>query len=103
MQGDRPDQDDLPEDFDIEEVSNASDEASDALYEGTVDTWKMLEFAEKAKVRPYITGIVLSAWAFGILASALRFMITGNYLLIIPPALISVPLYIILKFYFRSG
>lgn len=94
---------DLPEDFDIKEVSNALDEANDVVYAGTVETWKMLEFAEKAKARPYITGIVLSVWAISIIGSAFRLLITGNFLLIIPPALISVPLYIVLKFYFWSG
>src|SRR5260221_13828774 len=93
----------LPQDFDIEEAPTASNEATEIVYAGTVESWRMLEFAEKAKIRPYITGIILSVWVIGIIASALRFLITGNFLLILPPALISAPLYIILKFYFRSG
>ncbi len=93
----------LPQDFDIEEVPTASNEATEIVHAGTVEIWRMLEFAEKAKIRPYITSIIISVWAAGIIASALRFLITGNFLLILPPALISAPLYIILKFYFRSG
>src|SRR5258708_3650275 len=93
----------LPEDFDLEEVFTTSSETSDIVYAGVVETWRELEFTEKAKARPYITGIVLSVWAIGIAVSAFRLLITGNFLLIIPSALISAPLYIILKFYFGSG
>jgi len=93
----------LPEDFDIDEVPPASNEATEIVHYGTVEIWRIHEFAEKAKVRPYITSIIISVWAAGIIASALRFLITGNFLLILPPAFISAPLYIILKYYFRSG
>ena len=92
-----------PKSFDIEEVSKASDEANDVVYAGIVETWKMQELLEKAKVRPYIAGTVISIWAIDLIVSAIRFFITGNFLLIIPSAIISVPLYIILRFYFRSG
>ena len=94
---------DLPEDFDVEEVTPTSNEAKEIVHAGTVENWRMLEFAEKAKFRPYIARIIIWVVAAGIIASALRFLITGNFLLILPPALISAPLYIILKYYFRSG
>src|SRR2546421_2777442 len=94
---------DLPENFDIKEVSNASDEANEVVHAGTVETWKMQELLEKTKVRPYIASTVISIWAIDLIVSAIRLLITGNFLLIVPSAIISVPLYIILRFYFRSG
>jgi hypothetical protein len=101
----------LPKDFDIEAVPAASDEEQDILHLGPVNTWnrgtlnkwKEEEHKEKAKARPYISIIVISVWAVCISVSVFKALITGNFLLIIPPALISVPLYIILRFYFTSG
>lgn len=97
---DRPNR---PQDFDINEVPKASEEAKKVLFAGTVETWKTRELEEKAKARPYISRIVIGVWAIGIIISALRLLITGDFLLVIPPTLISVPLYIILRFYFKSG
>src|SRR5258708_4162705 len=94
---------DPEEDFDVKEVSDASDEADDVVLAGTVRPWEMLEYSEKAKARPYITGIVLSTWSISVIASALRLLFTGNLLLFVPPVLIAAPLYLILRFYYRSG
>ncbi|SRR6266446_2739461 len=91
------------ESFDVEEVTDTSDETENIVHGGAVEDWKTLEFAEKVKVRPYITGVVLSTWAIAIVASVIRLLITGNFLLAVPPVLISVPLYIVLKYYFSSG
>ena len=93
----------LPGNFDVDEVSNDSDGVNHVIYAGTIEMWKMQEFSERAKVRPYITGIVMSIWGISLIASALRLLITGDFLPIIPLAAISPPLYIILRFYFRSG
>ncbi|SRR6266567_2307864 len=103
MENDFQEEGDLPLDFDVEEVSDATDEADTVAYAGHVETWETLQFAEKAKARPYITGVVISIWAIGIIGSALKMFLTGNLLLLVPPALISVPMYIVLRFYFRSG
>ena len=92
-----------PKDFDIEEVPNTSNEAKEVPYFGIVEIWKWQEFSEKAKVRPYIAGAVISIWIIDLIASAIRMLIIGNFLLIIPFVIISVPLYMILRFYFRSG
>src|ERR1700730_4653314 len=93
----------LPEDFDIVEVANVPDETDSVVDAGNIKNWKMLELSEKAKARPFITGIIVTVWGVGIVMSAIRFLITGNFLLVIPPALISAPLYIVLRFYYRSG
>jgi hypothetical protein len=93
----------LPEDFDITEVAHIPVETNNIIDAGNIEDWKRLELSEKAKARPFITGIIVSVWAAGRVVSAIRFLITGNFLLVIPPALISAPLYIILRFYYRSG
>ncbi len=103
MENDYQNEGSLPQDIDVEEVSDASDEANTVVYAGHVETWEILQFAEKAKARPYITGIVISIWTIGVIASAIKMFLTGNLLLLVPPALISVPMYIVLRFYFRSG
>ena len=94
---------DLPEDFDITEVANIPDRTDSIINAGNIKDWRMLEFSEKTKARPFITGIIVTVWGVGIVMSAIRFLITGNFLLVIPPALISAPLYIVLRFYYRSG
>ena len=93
----------LPQDFDIAEVANVPDETDNVVDAGNIEDWKLLELSEKAKARPFITGIIVSVWAIDIVMSAIRFLITGDLLLAIPPALISAPLYIVLRFYYRSG
>ncbi len=91
------------ENLDVEEVTDASSEAENIVHGGVVEDWKALEFAEKVKARPYITGVVLSTWAVAVVVSVIRLLITGNFLLAVPPVLISVPLYIVLRYYFSSG
>ena len=103
MAGDVWQRSELPEDFDVEEAFDTSDEADDVVFAGTVRPWEMQEYSEKAKARPYITGVVLSTWSISVIASALRFLLTSDFLLFIPPALIAVPLYLVLRFYYKSG
>lgn len=91
------------ENFDVKEVTDTSDEAENVVNGGVVEGWRPLEFAEKAKARPYITRVVLSTWSIAIVASAIRLLIAGDFLLAVPPVLISVPLCIVLKYYFSSG
>ena len=91
------------ENFDVEEVAVISDETEDIVHGGAVEDWKALEFTEKGKARPYITGVVLSTWTIAVVVSIIRLLITGNFLLAVPPVLISVPLYIVLRYYFSSG
>jgi hypothetical protein len=93
----------LPEDFDIAEVANVPDERNNVIDAGNIEDWKTSEFSEKAKTRPFITGIIVSVWAIGIVMSAIDSLVRGNVLLLIPPALISAPLYMVLRFYYRSG
>lgn len=94
---------DCSEDFDVEEVTDASDEPSDIVNGGTIEDWRMLEFTEKIQARPYIAGVVLSTWSIAVIASIIKLLIAGNFLFAVPPALISVPLCIVLKYYFSSG
>ncbi|GHO98762.1 hypothetical protein KSF_088100 [Reticulibacter mediterranei] len=94
----------LPEDFDVTEVTEISDEETDeTIYAGEVETWQQREFLEKAKIRPYLTILFISIWIIAIVVSAIKMYITGNLTLIIPPALFTAPVYIILKFYFKGG
>ena len=92
----------LGEDFDIDEVLVTSDEKQEFIDAGTVKSWKLLEFDERAKVRPYITTTILSVWAVSVVVSVLRLLLTGNFLFAFPPVLISAPLYLIMNFYYRS-
>ena len=94
---------DLPEDFDVEEALNDYDEENDIVDGGPVEVWESQELSEKVGARPYITGVKVSVWAISVIASALRLLLTGDFLLTVPPALISVPLYTVLKFYYESG
>lgn len=89
----------LPEELDVEDVKDPSEE-TDIVYAGNIEEWKLLEFSEKARMRPYITSAVILVWTIGIMISAVNFLKTGNFLLFTPPALITYPLYIVLKFYY---
>lgn len=103
MDRDNQEEIDSPKNFDLEEASNASNESDNVVYAGTVEMWKLQELSEKAKLRPYITCTVISVWAISLIASALRLLSTGNFLLLVPAAIILVPLCIVLRFYFRGG
>jgi hypothetical protein len=68
---------------------------------GTVKDWReQLEFLEKAKMRPYITGTVVSVWTSFLVACIVRFVITGDALPLVTPVLLSGPLSVILWFYY---
>ena len=92
-----------PKDFDLEEILQASGEDDNTVYGGKVEAWEILELIEKARIRPYITKIVISVWAITMIANVLRLLLTGDFSVAVPSALITVPLYMTLKFYFKSG
>ena len=102
MEGNRHQEIGLPSGFDVDEVTIASPRSSEVIHAGIVRGWEQLEI-ERAKLRPFITGIVLSTWVGVIVVSALKYVATGDFLLFTPSALITVPLYLVLKFYYRSG
>lgn len=93
---------------DIEEVEVECDE--DVVNLGEVVLWDLSEVyerlmlaSEKAKVRLYITGIVVSLWIICTGLCLFRLILTGELALVGLPTLISVPMAIILRFYYRSG
>src|SRR2546425_13236590 len=93
----------LPEDFDIEEIEASSvGEAHTTIHMGTVETWRQPKVSEKESVRPYITGIVVLVWAICTTASLIRFIMTGDFVLMGSPTVLLAPLYPILKYYFKS-
>ena len=100
MATDQLENQELPENFDVEEALDHYDEDNNIVNGGYVEEW---ELSEKNVARPYITGVILSVWTISVIASALRLLLTGDFLLTVPPALISVPLCTILKFYYGSG
>lgn len=91
-----------PKEFDLVDAEICSEE-NDFLYAGQVKAWQQRELSEKAKIRPYITSAVILLWFISTTVSALSGLTTGNFLLIVPPILIIGPLYIVLKFYYRSA
>lgn len=99
----------LPRELEVKDVSNDSsgsltlNEQEHVIYGGIVEEWKALEFSERKKARPYLVSIVVVVWAISVIASAFRLVVAGNVLLAIPPALVSVPLNTVLKFYFKGG
>ena len=90
----------LPKDFDIDDAPLEDEDASQ-LQGGSIEIWTP-DYSEKRKVRPYIAGIIVIVWGIGVIASAVRAFIAGDVLIIVPPAIITVPLMAVLKFYFRS-
>lgn len=111
MKSNRPDMRGLPEEFlflsnfDIEEVeADPNEKQIDIADGGEVEPWKRLEHLEEAKIRKYITGTIIVLWIVWTLAGLTRFFYSGDTLLLITsPAMISVPLFKVLSYYFRSG
>ncbi len=96
----------LSEDFDITESTEDPEPGAGAehiVHAGEIDVWETLEFSERAKTSPYITIIITSTWVIVTGLSIIHSLTTGNFLLLIPPAFITVPLCIVLRFYFRGG
>ena len=90
-------------DFDIAEVTKTSnDEDTNIVNAGEIETWERLQ-VEKAKIRPYITGIVISLWAICTIVGLIRWDTTGDISLLIgSPVLLIFPLRNVLKFYFTG-
>jgi hypothetical protein len=90
-------------DFDIEEVTETSnDEEKNVVNACEIETWERLQ-VEKAKARPYITGIVISLWILCIITGLIRWDTTGDSsFLICSPVLLILPLRNVLKFYFTG-
>jgi hypothetical protein len=91
-----------PKNFDIEEISKPSNEKDKMVVQaGEVEEWKHLKL-QKARMRPYITGIVILAWVIYITIGITRLMTVGDVsLLLSSPVLFIGPLNIILNFYFE--
>jgi len=78
---------------------------------GSIEDWRKelenlarareeLELREKAKIRPHITGIVVSLWTSFTIVCIIRFAFTGDALPLVMPAVLSGPLSTILMFYY---
>jgi hypothetical protein len=98
----------LPKPFDIRRTSS-QEQALDSS--GRIEDWREeleilvkireeLEIREKAKIRPHITGIIVSLWTSFAVVCIIRFAFTGDALPLVTPALLSGPLSIILMFYY---
>jgi hypothetical protein len=98
-------------DDDIEEVeAGLFGSENDVVNFGEITSWELSEVyeqlllaSEKAKIRRYVTGIVVSLWTICTSVCLIRLILTGDLTLIGLPTLISIPMAIILKFYYRSG
>jgi hypothetical protein len=90
-------------DFDIEEVKESSnDEEENVVNAGEIEEWERLQ-VEKAKARPYITGIVISLWVICTIVGLIRWDISGDIsLLISSPVLLIFPIRNVLQFYFTG-
>ncbi len=82
----------------------------DVVNLGEVGSWELSEVyeqvllaSEKAKVRSYVTCIVVTAWAICSGVCLLRLILTGDFALIGLPTLVTIPMSIILRFYYKSG
>ncbi len=89
-----------PKGLDVNEVTDASDEAENVTDYVSVNEWQAKELTEKARLRPYLAGVVLSTWSVTIMASIIKLLIGGTFLLAVPSILISVPVCIVLRYYF---
>jgi len=89
--------------FDVEDVEASSGkEEQNVVNAGEIETWKRLEI-EKAKARPYITGVAMSIWVIWTIVGLIRCAIAGDIsLLISSPALLVLPLSKVLNFYFTG-
>ena len=78
--------------LDIEEVHASSNEADKEVVDaGKVEEWERL-FAEKTKVRPYITGIVMLVWMIWTIVGLIRCAAVGDItLLITSPTILIFP------------
>lgn len=101
MEEELPTRWELPQNFNIEDA-HLQEEDANQLHGGSIEVW-MPDYSEKRKLRPYITGTVVTLWGMIIIASAVRAFVTGDVLILVPPAIITVPLMTVLNFYFRSG
>jgi hypothetical protein len=88
---------------DIKEIETPSDEDETVDKAGYVDAWKRLSFKEKAKARPFITGIVMALWAVSIVAGLVTWMTSKDItLLVASPVLMTLPVRQIVIYYFKE-
>src|SRR5579864_4940451 len=88
--------------FDID-AAPLEDEYEEAIRAGSVETWiPDYSDSERRTLRPYITGTIVVVWGMSMIASAIRGFMTGDAFIVVPSAIITLPLMTILKFYFRS-
>lgn len=89
--------------FDVEEADREVVEKQ-LVYAGEIREWwkQDQKSIEKAKARPFIATVVIVIWVLVLVATAIRSFVTGDFLILIPPTIISIPLTIILQFYFKE-
>jgi hypothetical protein len=92
----------LQQNFNIDEVPPSDgDEDESIVNGGSIEIWTP-DYAEEKKLRPFIATIIVIVWGIGIIASAVRAFMTGDVLIVVPPAVITVPLMTVLRFYFGN-
>lgn len=102
MEGKQPTRWVLPKHFDIDDTP-LEDEYEGATRAGSIEIWTPdYSDSERRKLRPYITATIVVVWGMSMIASAVRGFMTGDAFIVVPPAIITLPLMTILKFYFRS-
>ena len=94
-----------PKDFEINEIkvsqANGKNEIDEA---GFVQTWKPIALpreTEKARLRPWITGITLFIWVVSIVVGLSRYLATGDATLFIGTNLLLLPICMVLRFYYH--
>ncbi len=94
---------DTPKSFSIQEIENLSD---DRVQEGgAIDLGKPLdplERLEKSRMRRHITYSMLSLSIIWVLLGLIHFLLTGNSFLLATSSPMSIPVLIIIKYYFSK-
>ena len=96
-----------PKEFDIKEVEELTDDQGVEIEDGgTIDFGKPLdplEKLERSRMRIHITYLMFSLLAIWILVGLTHFLLTGNSFLLASSFPMSIPILIIIRYYFRSG
>jgi hypothetical protein len=96
-----------PEEFDVKEVEELSDDQGVEIEDGgIIDLGKLLdplEKLERSRMRIHITYLMFSLLAARILIGLTHFLLTGNSFLLASSFPMSIPILIIIRYYFRSG
>ena len=89
--------------FDIQEVENTSDDEGVEVEDGgVVDLGRHLDSSEKSHMRRYITYHIMSISTVWVLIGLIQLLLTGNSFLLAASMPMSIPLLVIIRYYFRN-